>query len=131
MSRLHEYQAAVAAQRAVEEVAPTSPAPALVAASSDGAGLVQSPGVAVLTRPAPPALFLGGSPRPAAVSDGQQASKTLLYIWILLFGFVGTQLAWTLRPFFGSPDEPFQIFRSSISGTFYADIFRTIGNLFS
>ena len=27
----------------------------------------------------------------------------LLYIWILLFGFVGTQLAWTLRPFFGDP----------------------------
>jgi hypothetical protein len=64
-------------------------------------------------------------------TDGQQASKTLLYIWILLFGFVGTQLAWTLRPFFGSPDEPFQVFRSSISGTFYADIFRTIGDLFS
>ena len=27
----------------------------------------------------------------------------LLYIWIMLFGFVGTQLAWTLRPFFGDP----------------------------
>jgi hypothetical protein len=46
-----------------------------------------------------------------------------------LFGFVGTQLAWTLRPFFGSPDEPFQVFRH-LEGTFYEDIFRTIGNLF-
>jgi hypothetical protein len=55
---------------------------------------------------------------------------TLLYVWILLFGFVGTQLAWTLRPFFGSPDEKFQIFRD-IEGTFYSDIFSTIGNLFS
>ena len=54
---------------------------------------------------------------------------TLLYIWIRLFGFVGTQLAWTLRPFFGSPDEQFEVFRN-IEGTFYADIFRTIGHLF-
>lgn len=56
------------------------------------------------------------------------ASMTLLYVWILLFGFVGTQLAWTLRPFFGSPDEPFEIFRN-IEGTFYGDILRTIGHL--
>jgi hypothetical protein len=53
---------------------------------------------------------------------------TLLNIWILLFGFVGTQLAWTLRPFFGSPGEPFEIFRD-INGTFYGDVIRTIGHL--
>jgi hypothetical protein len=47
----------------------------------------------------------------------------------MLFGFVGTQLAWTLRPFFGSPDEGFALFRS-IEGNFYAEILRTIGNLF-
>lgn len=63
----------------------------------------------------------------AARPEGS-ASMTLLYIWILLFGFVGTQLAWTLRPFFGSPDKPFQLFRS-IGGTFYADILQTIGRL--
>ncbi|MEU1587399.1 hypothetical protein [Micromonospora sp. NPDC005710] len=56
------------------------------------------------------------------------ASMTLLYIWILLFGFVGTQLAWTLRPFFGSPGEDFAFFRS-IDGNFYAEILRTIANL--
>jgi hypothetical protein len=55
-------------------------------------------------------------------------SMTLLYIWILLFGFVGTQLAWTLRPFFGSPGEPFALFRH-LNGTFYGDIFSTIGRL--
>ena len=55
---------------------------------------------------------------------------TLLYIWILLFGFVGTQLAWTLRPFFGDPGQDFSLFRS-IDGNFYAEILRTIANLFS
>jgi hypothetical protein len=56
------------------------------------------------------------------------ASMTLLYIWILLFGFVGTQLAWTLRPFFGDPGQDFSLFRS-IDGNFYAEILRTIANL--
>lgn len=58
-----------------------------------------------------------------------QASMSLLYVWIMLFGFVGTQLAWTLRPFFGSPDREFAIFRS-IDGNFYVDIVKTIGHLF-
>ncbi len=53
----------------------------------------------------------------------------LLYVWILLFGFVGTQLAWTLRPFFGSPDQPFSLFRS-IDGNFYGEILRSLGSLF-
>ena len=56
------------------------------------------------------------------------ASMILLYIWIVLFGFVGTQLAWTLRPFFGDPGSPFAIFRE-VGGTFYADVLSTIGQL--
>jgi hypothetical protein len=58
----------------------------------------------------------------------RQASMGLLYIWIVVFGFVGTQLAWTLRPFLGSPGEPFQIFRH-IEGNFYVDVVRTLGHL--
>ncbi|MFI2665628.1 hypothetical protein [Micromonospora carbonacea] len=91
--------------------------------------------------PAGPGLFPPGYPAPqyrqwpdpAARRPGpdaqRPASMTLLYVWILLFGFVGTQLAWTLRPFFGSPGEGFALFRS-IEGNFYAEIIRTIGNLF-
>jgi hypothetical protein len=62
------------------------------------------------------------------VAGERPASMLLLYIWILLFGFVGTQLAWTLRPFFGSPGAPFELFRD-IGGTFYGDILRTLGSL--
>lgn len=67
-------------------------------------------------------------PTPQPAAGERPASMTLLYIWILLFGLVGTQLAWTLRPFFGSPDVPFELFRD-ISGTFYADILSTLGGL--
>jgi hypothetical protein len=69
-------------------------------------------------------------PQPAPVPHQRSGSMTLLYIWILLFGFVGTQLGWTLRPFFGSPGEDFELFRN-IDGTFYGDIFATIGHLFA
>jgi hypothetical protein len=73
--------------------------------------------------------FVSTMPRPPAqVQRGP--SMTLVNIWIVLFGFVGTQLAWTLRPFFGSPHEEFEFFRN-IEGNFYAEIVRTIGDLFS
>jgi hypothetical protein len=96
--------------------------------SSEGNGVVPAGTVpqqtsALLPKMAPIAIT-GQANAPTA----RPASMTLLYIWILLFGFVGTQLAWTLRPFFGSPDEPFAIFRN-LEGTFYSDIFATIGKL--
>jgi hypothetical protein len=111
--------------------------PALVAATS-----VDNGATATATAPVPLAAAAVPTPltltlpvrqqlpvRPAAAVQTQQsASMALLYVWILLFGFVGTQLAWTLRPFFGSPGMPFELFRS-IDGTFYGDLLRTIGHL--
>jgi hypothetical protein len=71
-----------------------------------------------------------GAPRPARpVQQSTPPTMTLLYVWIFLFGFVGTQLAWTLRPFFGSPGMKFSLYRD-IDGNFYAEIFRTLSHLF-
>jgi hypothetical protein len=50
-----------------------------------------------------------------------QVNMRLLYGWLLLYAFVGTQLGWTLRPFFGSPDYPFIIFRP-LESNFYAGV---------
>ncbi|MFF3867485.1 hypothetical protein [Micromonospora sp. NPDC001898] len=119
---------------AVEAAA--QPAPAMAVATPAPVAVV--PGAVVPGHPGPGLLPAGYPPaqyrhwpepavrRPAAE---RPASMTLLYVWILLFGFVGTQLAWTLRPFFGSPGEKFALFRS-IEGNFYAEIIRTIGHLF-
>lgn len=49
----------------------------------------------------------------------------LLLFWLVLYGLVGSQLGWTLRPFFGAPGEPFQLFRN-IEGNFYAQVIRSI-----
>jgi hypothetical protein len=116
------------APRAVPAAAPVSPAvpmpvPAAVPAAADGAA---APAIQL---PAPHALP-ARQPLPARPpAPATPPSMTLLYIWILLFGFVGTQLAWTLRPFFGSPGMKFSLYRQ-IDGNFYAEIFKTISHLF-
>jgi hypothetical protein len=61
---------------------------------------------------------------PAAPSE-RPVSMGLLNVWIVLYGFVGTQLAWTLRPFFGDPDRAFEVFRA-IEGNFYVNIIHTL-----
>ncbi|WP_204003461.1 hypothetical protein [Virgisporangium aurantiacum] len=106
------------------------PGSALVPAGTGGgavATLAPAPNGATMPHGRPEALIPSWASAPAPPE--KQASMGLLYVWILLFGFVGTQLAWTLRPFFGSPDRDFAIFRS-IDGNFYVDIVRTLGNLF-
>ena len=55
-------------------------------------------------------------------------SMGLLNIWIILYAFVGTQLAWTLRPFFGDPGKVV-LFRA-IEGNFYVDVVHTLLRLF-
>ena len=85
----------------------------------------QNPNPNRVPKPAPgPAKARAPQPAPG----DRPASMILLYVWILLFGFVGTQLAWTLRPFFGSPGQPFELFRD-IDGTFYSDILSTLSSL--
>lgn len=64
----------------------------------------------------------------ASAPNNQQTRKRLLQFWLVLYGLVGSQLGWTLRPFFGAPDEPFQLFRN-IEGNFYSQVFRTLFTL--
>ena len=136
----HQIERAEAAAAPITVEALTEqPVPALVGATADPNGsaatepeqLPRAPAVVLPAELAGAATTAVTSPAPAAAVPAQRpASMALLYIWIALFGFVGTQLAWTLRPFFGSPKTPFAFFRE-IDGTFYGDVFATIGRLFS
>ena len=96
-------------------------------------------GMRSLNKPAgtEPAVELAAAPPPveaqpveAPPAAERPVSMGLLYIWIVLYGFVGTQLAWTLRPFFGDPDAPFQIFRP-IESNFYVNVVQTLVGLFN
>lgn len=131
--------AAVPAAEPVKELVPAG-APAAEGAAN---GAAPAAGPAPIPMPVQPPVVQIPPPGFAHQYPGQRPSQrpgqpagpqtppsmTLLYIWILLFGFVGTQLAWTLRPFFGSPDKDFSLYRD-IDGNFYAEIFRTIADLF-
>ncbi|WP_019505492.1 hypothetical protein [Pleurocapsa sp. PCC 7319] len=52
----------------------------------------------------------------------------LIKAWLFLYGFVGSQLGWTLRPFVGSPSEPFALFRE-IESNFYVQVVKIVGKV--
>ncbi len=49
-------------------------------------------------------------------------------LWLALYGFVGSQMAWTLRPFVGYPSAPFELIRQ-IGGNVYTDILSSAGEI--
>jgi hypothetical protein len=62
------------------------------------------------------------------VAEGGRARRNIVRLWILVYAFVGSQMAWTLRPFIGAPDLKFELFRQ-LGGSFYANIFASIGEM--
>lgn len=61
-----------------------------------------------------------------ARSDALNAvGKRILFVWILLYGFVGTQMTWRLSPFIGKPEDPFYLIRPS-RDNFYMDVLNAI-----
>ena len=61
--------------------------------------------------------------------EGAGARRWLFIAWICLYAFVGTQMACTLRPFMGAPDEPFSLFRQ-VGGNFYTNVLHSFNALF-
>jgi hypothetical protein len=60
--------------------------------------------------------------------NGKKTRTTILRFWLLLYGFVGVQLGWFLRPFFGAPGTEFQLFRTA-QGNFYLDVLHAISQI--
>ena len=56
--------------------------------------------------------------------------KTVFRCWVVLFGLVGAQMGWVLRPFIGDPNRPFTWFRPRESNFFEA-VFHALMDLFS
>jgi hypothetical protein len=56
--------------------------------------------------------------------------KKVFFCWVIVYGLVGAQMSWVLRPFIGSPDRPFEWFRYRESNFFEA-IARALAQLFS
>jgi len=77
-------------------------------------------------------VFLSQGMRIVSVSasgtEGARARRNVVRLWILIYAFVGSQMAWTLRPFIGAPSMQFELFRQ-LGGNFYANIFASIGEI--
>jgi hypothetical protein len=61
-------------------------------------------------------------------TEKPQYRLTVLKTWLVLYAFVGSQLGWTLRPFFGAPGMEFQFFRE-LESNFYLQVFRMALNV--
>lgn len=100
----------------------------LVAAARGGLPEPPADPAAPADGPAP----AGGEPRPEAADDTPGALdalaghvlgthvKAVFRCWVIVFGLVGAQMAWVLRPFIGDPGQPFAWFRPRASNFFEA-----------
>jgi hypothetical protein len=74
-------------------------------------------------------VFLSRGMQVVSAADeetGAKMRRLLFYLWIILYAFVGSQMAWTLRPFVGFPGAKFELIRQ-LGGNFYADILASLG----
>jgi len=54
---------------------------------------------------------------------------TIFRVWIFILAFVGIQLSWNLRPFIGTKEMPFEIFRKETQTNIYATLLGSVGRL--
>jgi hypothetical protein len=64
----------------------------------------------------------------AAGKNGVHARRWVMWLWVVAYAFVGSQMAWTLRPFIGAPSIKFELFRQ-LGGNFHSNIFTSIGGI--
>ena len=63
-------------------------------------------------------------------ADSRQSGTRTFFAWLLGNLFVGAQVSWILRPFFGSPGLEVQFLRSSpLEGSFYEAVFHAASRL--
>lgn len=65
-----------------------------------------------------------------ATSGASSRGRAILVVWMFVYGAVGAQMGWILRPVVGAPDQEFTFFRERTSNFFEA-FFQTLGRLFS
>jgi hypothetical protein len=59
--------------------------------------------------------------------QSQTLRLNILRLWLALYAFVGCQMGWILRPFFGTPGKDFQLFRSELESNFYFHVLHLLG----
>lgn len=104
-------------------------------AATEGAGI--EPPAIPSDEAAPPADYGAppAYPPPGALERMRDRAldprvRTIFRIWVVVFGLVGAQMSWILRPFVGNPEQPFTFFRGRESHFFQA-VFEAVHKLLS
>lgn len=67
----------------------------------------------------------------ARLGGGAGEARRVLFAWLTVNLFLGSQLSWVLRPFIGSPGLPVQFLRDDpLKGSFYEAVFYSLRRLF-
>ena len=73
-------------------------------------------------------LFLWQGKRTLEQADSKESAgsrRIIFLMWIALYAFVGSQMAWTISPFMGDPKMPF-ILIAQRGGNFYTDVINSL-----
>lgn len=119
------HRLSVAQMREEWNAIPPAPVPqAITDEAQDRAAEATPPAVPPPYAPAPGALDRLG---PRTVDP---KVKVIFRIWVIVFGLVGAQMSWVLRPFIGDPQADFTFFRGRDSHFFQA-VFEALRKLFT
>lgn len=55
--------------------------------------------------------------------------RLMMWVWLTIYGFVGIQMAWVLRPFIGHPGTRTTFFRDEAWGNAYTELVRMFSGL--
>ncbi len=55
----------------------------------------------------------------------KHVGRRILGLWMVLYGFVGTQMTWRLSPFIGKPGDPFYLIKPT-RDNFYVDVLHAV-----
>jgi hypothetical protein len=95
----------------------------------------QSPTAAAAPEPGSPTEVqnaatqaIAAKPLPRSMLRDRTVASTTFLVWVVIYALVGAQMGWILRPFIGSPNLSFQLFRGR-EANFFIDVLRTLGQL--
>jgi len=67
----------------------------------------------------------------AQLGGSRTVARRVLFAWLSVNLFLGSQLSWILRPFIGSPSLPVEFFRqTALLGNFYENVFHSLLQIF-
>lgn len=83
----------------------------------------------VVLRSATRTMFEASADSETNSAAANHRTSRVLRVWCFVYGIVGAQMGWLMRPFIGSPDLPFELLRER-DGSIFTGILHSIAEMF-